>query len=73
MPAILTAQVEAHQALELQCAVLGVTQRRAFVGRTIHRGITVQGAEAIEIESPGIEAAAVRGITPRLAVEPVGD
>lgn len=64
---------EPHGGFKLAAGVLGSAERRVRLGRLRHLRIGIRQTEAVEIETPDMEARVVQFITPRAPVETMRD
>jgi hypothetical protein len=64
---------EAHGGLELLRGILGDTKRRIVRRRLAHLTVAAGMAEAIEVQTPDVEAGVIQRIAPGLAVEAMRD
>src|SRR5215475_12281334 len=70
---ILMAQNKSGRGLDLFRRIFGDAERRIIAGRLLHFRISIGMTEAIEVETPDVEAGLVERVAPGFSIEAMRD
>jgi hypothetical protein len=73
MGKVLMPENKPNRRLQLQLRVGRLAKRRMVIGRLGLFRVAIRSAEAVEVETPDVEAGGAQRVAPAAVAEPVGD